>query len=328
MLHLTMEKTMSLYKLIPVFLMSMLLAACGGDSSTDSYSTVSFSVSDAPVDSASKVVIAFERLEFIRDNGESFIVNVDEDEHGNSYQQIDLLQYQGKDSALIITEKDLPVGHYKNLIINTKEGALNYVEDNGTYALKIPSNKLKLGSFDVLEGGTQAFTIEFDLRQSLVERGNTPSNNGYNLKPHGITIISNNSATILKGTVALSLLSSGSNCIDGEGYVYLYQNHFSDNVNLLDHIDINDLDYIDATLPDPYAIPYTSTSVDPITGAYAFGFIPVGDYTVAFTCNGSEDDPIQYNNTVEIANPIEQRISDIELEVKVEKIIDFNEIVI
>ncbi len=328
MLHLTMEKIMSLYKLTPILLTSMLLTACGGDSSTDNYSTVSFSVSDAPEDSASEVVIAFEQLEFIRDNGESLIINVDEDEYGNSYQQIDLLQYQGKDSAFIITEEELPVGHYKNLIIHTKEGSLNYVEDNGTHSLKIPSNKLKLGRFDVLEGGTQAFTIEFDLRQSLVERGNTSSNNGYNLKPHGITIINNDSATILKGTVALSLLSSGSNCIDGEGYVYLYQNHFPDNVNLLDHIDINDLDYIDAALPEPYAIPYASTSVDPITGAYAFGFIPVGDYTAAFTCNGSEDNPIQYNNTVEIANPIEQRISDIELEVEVEKTINFNEIII
>lgn len=317
---------MSFYKLTPVILTSILLSACGGDTSEERYAQVSFSVSDAPVDSATKVVVAFEQLEFVRDNAESFIIDVDADENGNNYQQIDLLKYQGTDSALIITSEELPIGYYKNLIIHTKAGSLNYVEDSGIHDLKIPSNKLKLGDFNVTEEGVQAFTIEFDLRQSLVQRGNSSSNNGYNLKPHGVTIIDNDSATSLKGTVALPLLSSGSDCLDGEGYIYLYQDHFLENTHLLDHIDSNDPDYIQEILPEPYAIPYASTSVDVVTGEYAFGFISEGNYTVALTCNGSEDDPIQYNSIVKIANPEDQRMN-IELEAGIEKIVDFNEVI-
>ena len=223
---------MTFYKTLPVLAVATLLSACGSDSSSNDsteYAKVSFSVSDAPVDSMSEVVVAFDKLELKHENGNTYIIDVDTDDDGNDYQQIDLLDYQGTDEALIITEHTLPAGVYKQMIVHTKPGNMNWVKDDetsGEYDLKIPSNKLKLGGFEVIpedDNTVQSFTIEFDLRQSLVLRGNSNNNNGYNLKPHGVKIVDNSQAASLWGNVDFDLFDAGLNCdYDTGNFVYLY----------------------------------------------------------------------------------------------------------
>lgn len=320
---------MTIYKTLPVVATALLLSACGSEGSSDAseqLAKISFSVSDAPVDSASEVVVAFDQIELKHENGKSYIINVDTDSQGNNYQQIDLLKYQGKDAAMIITEEELPVGTYKEMIIHTKPGSMNYVEDNGLHDLKIPSNKLKLGGFVVDSTAVQSFTIEFDLRKSLVLRGNTSNNKGYNLKPHGVTIIDNGDAASLWGHVDPALFTAGENCTADGNFVYLYAGHGHQNATLIDNIDVNDPDFEQSTLlPESYVAPYASVAVNE-NGDYAFGYLPAGDYTVAFTCNAVLDNPIQYNSEIKIANPDNQR-HEIVLEKTQEKIFDFNEIV-
>ncbi|MGF1701360.1 DUF4382 domain-containing protein [Photobacterium makurazakiensis] len=321
---------MTFYKSLSVLATAVLLSACGGSSSdenTPQTAKVSFSVSDAPVDSASEVVVAFDKIELKHENGKSYIIDVDTDDQGNDYQQIDLLDYQGTDAALIITEEEIPVGSYKEMIIHTKSGNMNWVEDNGTHNLKIPSNKLKLGGFEVDTETVQSFTIEFDLRKSLVLRGNGNNNNGYNLKPHGITIIDNSAAASLWGNVDPALFSAGIDCDANSGnFVYLYEDHGHDGEPLIDNVDIHDPDYDqDTVLPENAVFPYASVSVDD-NGDYAFGYIPAGNYTVAFTCNAVLDNPIQYDGEIQIANPENQRF-EIILDKMQEKIFNFKEII-
>lgn len=320
---------MSIYKTLPVLAVATLLSACGSDSSGDStqYAKVSFSVSDAPVDSMSEVVVAFDKLELKHENGNTYIINVDTDDEGNEYQQIDLLDYQGTDAALIITEHTLPAGVYKEMIVHTKPGDMNWVRDDetsGEYDLKIPSNKLKLGGFEVIpedDNTVQGFTIEFDLRQSLVERGNA-GKNGYNLKPHGVKIVDNRQAASLWGTVDLALFDAGEGCDYGSGnFVYLYPEHGLDNYLLVDNYDPFDGDFNGNYPPESSISPYASADVDQ-DGDYAFGYIPAGDYTVAFTCNAVDDDPIQYDSEIKIANPENQR-HEITLDKMQEKIFNF-----
>ncbi|MGR5064085.1 DUF4382 domain-containing protein [Photobacterium sp. DNB22_13_2] len=307
---------MTFYKTLSVLAVATLLSACGSDSSNDStqYAKVSFSVSDAPVDTMSEVVVAFDKLELKHENGNTYIIDVDTDDDGNDYQQIDLLDYQGTDEALIITEHSLPAGVYKQMIVHTKLGNMNWVKDDetsGEYDLKIPSNKLKLGGFEVVpedDNTVQSFTIEFDLRQSLVLRGNSNNNNGYNLKPHGVKIVDNGQAASLWGNVDLALFDQGLGCeYDTGNFVYLYPEHVLGDYQLVDNFDPLDEDFIGDNLPaGQYVLPYASAAVDP-DGDYAFGYIPAGDYTVAFTCNAVDDDPIQYDNDIIIANPEEQQ---------------------
>ncbi|GIC75388.1 DUF4382 domain-containing protein [Moritella sp. F3] len=292
---------------VSVLVLSLLLTACGGDNDDSAYFTVSFSVSDAPVDSADNVVIAFDQLEFIKTDGTRIIVAVDDDSAGHHYQQIDLLDYPGSNSALILTDQVLPVGDYKELIIHIEANkTLSYVNDsNGTNELKQPSNKLKLGSFTVKDETVQSFTIEFDLRKSLVMRGNTGNNNGYILKPHGVTIVDNDTAASLKGTVDSDLFSAGS-CINDTGnYVYLYAGHDLDSSKLVDNFDADDDTFNDVPPDIGSFSPYTSTSVDLSTGDYAFGYLPPGKYTVAFSCSAIDDDPVQFD-ALTIPDPISQ----------------------
>ncbi|WP_232784092.1 DUF4382 domain-containing protein [Moritella sp. Urea-trap-13] len=280
---------------------SLLVAACGGDNDDTSYSNVSFSVSDAPVEGLSAVVIAFDQLEFIHADGERTFHDID------GYEQINLLDYPGTQSALIISDIALRTGEYKNLIIHIKpEQALNYVikiaapgveED-----LKQPSNELKLGGFTVIDEAVQAFTIEFDLRKSLVMRGNNVNNKGYILKPHGVTIVDTDKAASLSGNVEASLLEA-EDCDAATGnFVYLYQGQGLLIDSLADNFDIEFID----PLPDPsLTAPYASTSVDLVTGDYAFGYLPSGYYTVAFSCSAVGDDPVKFDGLI-IPDPAEQ----------------------
>ena len=41
---------------------------------------------------------------------------------------------------------------------------------------------------------------------------------------------------------------------------------------------------------------------------YVFGFLPAGDYTMAFACNTAADDPVNYDDLV-VPQPINQSYS-------------------
>lgn len=318
-------------KTLPLMALSsaaLLLTACGGggDDSSTQTATVSFAVSDAPVDYASSVTIGFTQVELVQQNGESIFLDVNPDDPSADYEQIDLLDYQGANSALIITNQEIPVGTYQNLILHiSSESNVNFVDDaDGTQDLKQPSNRLRLGSFTVSNEATQAFTIEFDLRSSLVMRGNSGSQNGYILKPHGVSILSNSDVVSLSGTVDQTLLDEGETCsAETSSYVYLYQGLVSGS-ELGDLVDENDPEF-DATNPVPEGVvtPYASTALDE-TLNYSFGFLPTGDYTVAFTCNGAGDDSIQYDgqDIVPLPSPADQ-VHEVTLTAGEEGVVNF-----
>jgi hypothetical protein len=299
------------------------ITACGD---TRQFSAVSFSVSDAPVDDAEKVVIAFDKLEFIRANGEQIVVEVDDDQTGHDYQQIDLLDFPGTKSTQILTDQELPTGQYQNLIIHIKpDQDLNYViAQNGLLPLKQPSNKLKLGRFTVENKVIQSFTIEFDLRQALVLRGNNSNNSGYNLKPHGVTIINNAGAASLSGTVDLNLFNAGSCVNDTGNHVYIYEGFVLFKSKLADNFDPTDVDFDDSGLSaSGFIAPYASTGINLTNGQYQFGFLPAGDYTVTFSCSAVADDPVQFDGLT-IPEPSTQIVL-IKLSATQVGIHDFNE---
>ncbi|WP_201797771.1 DUF4382 domain-containing protein [Photobacterium rosenbergii] len=300
---------MTIYKTLPVLAVATLLSACGSDSGGDStqYAKVSFSVSDAPVDTMSEVMVAFDKIELHHENGNRYIIEVDPDDDGYGYQGIDLLDYQGKDSALIVTDEEIPVGHYKSMILHIlSDESASYswvVEyDGGKEVLGVPSSKLKLGGFDVSTQAVQSFTLEFDLRQALVPRGG--SGKGYHLKPNGVKIVDNDVASSLWGVVNSSLFDLGQGCSIDDGFVYLYQDHGLWSNQLSDNVDDS------SKLPDGYVAPYTSAPVvwndETNQLEYGFGFIPAGEYTAAFTCNAASDDPEKFDG-IQIAKPFEQR---------------------
>ncbi|GEM80329.1 DUF4382 domain-containing protein [Vibrio superstes] len=282
--------------------MTLSLYGCGGDSGDNKTATsqVSFYVSDAPVDSAEEVMITVEQIEVTSESGETYTYDVTEG--NNAYAQFDILDYQGTERLLIAEDFTLPVGEYKSMtlhVVPDSTGTMNYVLDNQVqHPLKQPSNKLKLGGFEVTVEGTQGFTIEFDLRKSLVERG-VDAKNGYILKPHGISIHDNTTVARLSGTVS-SALYTGDNCPSDtdeitNGFVYLYANHGLEIGSLVDNLDPTDEEFVGDLPTEGYQVPVASTSVDSATGAYEFGYLESGQYTIAYTCNGLGDDPINWD---------------------------------
>ena len=293
---------MKLTKALVIASLPLFLAACS-DSDSNSYSRVDFYVSDAPVEDLSAVEIAFDQLEFIHSNGDRTFHDI------AGYEQVNLLDYPDTQSALIISDIALLPGEYKNLIVHIKpDQDLNYVIKTDALgvqeALKQPSNKLKLGSFTVTNDAVQAFTIEFDLRQALVLRGNSGNNNGYILKPHGVTIIGNEDAASLSGNVVDENLLNAGSCDAATGnFVYLYQGIGLDVDALADNFDPLDIDFDDSGLSAAgFIAPYASTGVDEFND-YAFGFLPAGDYTLAFSCSAVDDDPIQFDGLT-IPDPV------------------------
>ncbi|ELV8756835.1 DUF4382 domain-containing protein [Vibrio vulnificus] len=274
------------------------LLGCGGGDGEQTAS-VSFYVSDAPVDKASSVSISFSMVELVDDEGNSFFLDVIPST-GLDYQTVDLMEYQGENSQLIVSTQPVPVGSYKELILHvTNENGVNYViDENGQQPLKQPSNKLKLGSFDVTSEAVQLYTIEFDLRQSLVMRGNLGSNNGYILKPHGVSIVSNASAVSISGNVDDNLLTGDESCTaDSQAFIYLYEGGGHDSANLIDLVDEDDPEFDSQNpVPENAVKPIASAGLDE-NNNYAFGFLNAGTYTVAFSCNAGDDNPIQYDGT-------------------------------
>ncbi|ELV8620431.1 DUF4382 domain-containing protein [Vibrio vulnificus] len=274
------------------------LLGCGGGDGEQTAS-VSFYVSDAPVDKASSVSISFSMVELVDDEGNSFFLDVIPST-GLDYQTVDLMEYQGENSQLIVSTQPVPVGSYKELILHvTNENGVNYViDENGQQPLKQPSNKLKLGSFDVTSEAVQLYTIEFDLRQSLVMRGNLGSNNGYILKPHGVSIVSNASAVSISGNVDDNLLTGDESCTaDSQTFIYLYEGEGHDSANLIDLVDEDDPEFDSQNpVPENAVKPIASAGLDE-NNNYAFGFLNAGTYTVAFSCNAGDDNPIQYDGT-------------------------------
>jgi hypothetical protein len=158
--------------------------------------------------------------------------------------------------------------------------------------MRIPSGDqtgLKLiRGFTVGVGATTDFTIDFDLRKSIVappgQNQNMPGGNCsgqvYMLKPV-LRVVDNLQVGAISGLVDSNLVTA--QCASSAtppypGNVYLYQV-----VAPATDVVPDDYDGVpdDPNGPDPIA----SAMVDPTTFRYTIGFVPVGNYEVAYTCN-------------------------------------------
>lgn len=297
----------------------ILVTGCGGSSSDD---TVSFNlaVSDAPVDGLDSVYICFGDIELkgntsgegetVFNASESLIGTIvnegaaDEeeiiacvDDGGNEIPNsvsLNLMYFTGSDSINLVAGKEIAVGEYTQIRLSM----LPY-----SYAMKgeeklpvsVPSNELKLDGFTATQGNTVSYTIEFDFRQGMTD---PVGQEGYILKPRGVRLVDNNLSGHITGTIAESLLTTENDCTDpAEAFVYLYPGH-----------DLENSDLADMGGAEPIA-PITSVAViNPAPGEYNYeiGFVSIGNYSVALTCD-ADTDP-EGNDNVNFFNKIETSV--------------------
>lgn len=277
----------TLMKGFTVSALSAALIACGGSSDGDSTGTLSLGLTDAPVDNLTDVVITVTGVTLKPQGGEAISFSFDEPK------VIDLLELQDGNAATLLGDEEVQAGAYNwvRLELSEESGDLYVMEDTGGQVdLTIPSGfqtGLKLVSgFTVPAGGSADFTIDFDVRKSVVDpEGLT----GYLLKP-ALRLIDNAEAGTIAGTVDESTLVSAecASAQDYAGLVYVYQGS----------------DASPAQLGAEEGEPLVTAPVrfDSEQSAYSFtaAFIAAGDYTVSYSCD--TDDPETTTETVNFHN--------------------------
>lgn len=286
------KKFTYLAALLPLFIVS----GCDNDSSSGSNpegeTTFSLSVSDAPVDEMSEVIVCFSQVE-LKGGSEDLIFEVGDGDNMITPNElcvddnevviantlgIDLLAYPGSASFALLEDIMIPAGDYSQLRLSMSDGSYGLLEDTSKVEIKVPSNELKLDGFTAAISGVSDLTVEFDLRKGMT---NPVGQDHYILKPRGVRLVDNSSSAAISGRAdALQLCSlSDPEVGDFGGSVYLYQGF---------DLDIDDLS--DNGGSGTY-LPYASTlvSYDGESYGYEIGFVAADDYTIAFSCSVADD---------------------------------------
>ncbi|GLS89318.1 hypothetical protein GCM10007916_03850 [Psychromonas marina] len=277
--------------LLPLFMLS----GCGSssDNTSEGETTFSLSVSDAPVDDLSEVMVCFSQVElkggsedllFEVGDGDNMIMPneacVDDNEVviANTL-GIDLLAYPGSASFTLLEDIIIPAGEYSQLRLAISDGSYGVLEDSSKVEIQVPSNELKLDGFTAVISGVSDLTVEFDLRKGMTD---PVGQDHYILKPRGVRLVDNSTSATISGSADALQLCSLTAPEEGDfgGSIYLYQGF---------NLDINDLS--DNGGSGTY-LPYASTlvSYDGENYGYEIGFVAADDYTIAFSC-ATEDDP-------------------------------------
>lgn len=267
----------------------LLLAACGsGDSVGTDTNLVTLKITDAPVDEADDVWVEFSSVTFKSADDEDFSFNLD------PAQRINLLALQGSESQTLLENVEIPAGNYNQirLAVNAEFDSVmdSYITINGTpYELRVPSGSqsgLKLNTPFTIAAGTNGmtvadensvYTIDFDLRKSIVNPGGQP---GYFLKPV-LRLVQNINTGTISGTVDSQLLV-GTNCSDQDPltgnsvYVFAGENITPDD--------------IDGNEPEPVTTALVNYNDQSGIYNYEIGFVSEGDYTLALSCSADLDD--------------------------------------
>ncbi len=269
----------------------IILAGCGGGSGPiDAVGRISLGISDGPIHDANKVCITFDEIEFMRQGTSTvFLVTLGH--------PVNLLEFQGMNAFPLLTNEVLAAGQYQWMRIGVDaelgstggagdmlgascDGSGSYIvmSDNSIHNLYVPSGAetglTLVGGFTVPVDGTADFTAEFDLMQSITAPdGLSPD---VVLRPT-IRLVNNVEAGTVTGQMGNDLVTADS-CAPS---VYVFDDGVMPNA-------------IDGT-DDPVATAMVNAQTDDVGQTefhYTVGFLLAGDYEVAFTCNGTDFEPM------------------------------------
>ena len=262
------------------------VAACGGGGGDGGTGVLSLSVTDAPVDEARSVVIQFSGVAFKREGAAPETV----ENLTPSPRQIDLLQFQQGQAAVLLDGVTLPAGRYQwlRLIVDNEPNVRDsflVLESGAECELRVPSGAesgLKLNrGFTLPADGSVALTVDFDLRKSIhAPPGQSGSGldctQGFLMRPT-LRLLDNANVGAIAGRVDAALVTTG--CMPK---VYVFEG-----------ADVAPDDIEESTATTPDVDPLLVATVNVVNGAaqfdYRAAFVPAGAYTVVFTC--SDDDP-------------------------------------
>lgn len=313
-----------LKKLGAVVLLVPLLLCLGGcpcgfdcdrdDEGGDDVSTFTLGMSATAVESIDHIFVEIDAITLRRANAEDVVIDsftiADLDLVDSETFQIDLLNYRGIKQLEVIEDLEIDSGSYSQVLLQILDGDINrsFVEeaDGDTVVLNVSSSQLLLPGFRVSSGNEQ-LTIEFNLGLALKF---IRSSGTYLLGVEGARIVDNDNDSSIFGSVESSLFDTVSPCASKTdpllgNLVYLYAGS-NLSVNALADVYASDSS---TTIGDNAIAPYSVTALvdNSLTGAheYGFGFLPEDDYTVVFSCDALDDDPVDFDG-ITIPLPSEQ----------------------
>ena len=267
-------------------LSALLLAACS-ESTSQSTATITLNITDAPVDEADAVVVQFSTITLKSEDNDDLSFAF------NPAKTIDLLALQGLASQPLIENQVIPAGKYNQirLGVNAEFDSVmdSYITVNNVdYELHVPSGSqsgLKINTpFTVAAGSTDIsiadanaiYTIDFDLRKSIVNPGGQP---GYFLKPV-LRLVQNINTGSVSGSVGSGLLV-GTNCSDADPLTGNAVYAFAGTVTP---------DDFDKVGVEPITTSLVSFDSGSGTYSYEVGYLAAGEFTLGFTCATDLDD--------------------------------------
>ncbi|MGR4989076.1 DUF4382 domain-containing protein [Vibrio rotiferianus] len=296
------------------------LAGCNSDSGSVSATTpVTLSVSDAPIDDVSEVVVTYSKVAFLpTGEGEPEIFNVyktDEDgnyvdEEGNILPDdadplplsVNLLDFQGSNAQELVDSEIIPTGSYK-LCVFANDGDHpeypSYVVEETTgnqIPLTVKGNgKCPQGVGDEPNAGVLFFNdtfavnpdnndyvVEFDLRRGLKDA--TGKDEGYTIQRTSISLINTITTGNIGGSVDLTTYQGcETDTTSGNGYahaVYLYEGDIA-------QADMGS--FAPSESQAPIAAANVTTEDEGETYSYEFGYVEPGTYSIGYTCTANDD---------------------------------------
>ena len=251
----------------------------------DNETQVATNKSDESTEEATNVDSeSLESTEFDPDTNEAITENNDSMEEHSSEQpacsdpetrSVDLLALTGGAAERLLDGVVIPAGKYQWIRLQLAENPGTLVLDDGTeHELFIPSGNqtgLKLtGGFDAYNDVPNHLVLDFDLRKSVIKAGNK-----YLLKPTiKILRIDNNAEQSLTG---IWPFSEAGDCPMPMAYLFEGADIVPDDNG--------------GTLSQPTTSVQMTESEDGLGWAWTAPWLTPGEYTVAYTCDGMNDEP-------------------------------------
>jgi hypothetical protein len=278
------------------FITILLLSACGGSGSSGSTEpgtgTLTLGLTDAAADTAIRIQLRITGVTVKRSGVSPELIELSDPV------DVDLLSLTDGTVATLLDREEMIAGEYEWMRMEILEDAMfTYVdfEDGNRWPLSVTSNRgLQLSSgFVITVDRNTHFVIDWDARQGLTH----PTGQGdiVYLRP-SLRVIDMARYGSIGGMVADALTMGDCNndpATDAGNVVYVYTGH--------DVIP----DDVDNNPPEPLVTAPVRLQTN---GSYAYRvhFVPPGDYTVAFTCQGLGDDvPVDETDPTDGDDPIE-----------------------
>ena len=253
--------------------LSAALAACGGGGADGASTTgqLNLGITDAPVDGAVAVWVTIDGMTIKRSSSDSeTTVKLNGTDTTNNAITVNLLNLQnGLSKALFADEVTSGDYQWARFHLASAKICLNSSDPLDCQDLGMPSqDELKTsGSFHVPSNGVVNITVDWDLRKSIVEIGNSGT---YKLKPV-LHLHQDDSVGSISGEVVSPLDTKCA--VNDTRAIYVFTGA---------SITPDDIDGIGA---EPIASIYVKSD-----NTFYVGMLDPGTYTLAFTCDAAKDD--------------------------------------